>query len=793
MFDEAVGNVFPRADLIGLSRKRRLREIQSSVKLRHLGAELADPALRLVRKNKTSAVVARAKSHDVIFEDRVWMLMYRMGFSFLTGDGGAVIRVPTPSGELKNQVDVLAADEDIVLAIECKSQNERGRRPQLQAELAKAAALREPIARSLARGAETVKRPIVMALWTYNAVHSMTDEERAASHSMLLLDQGDLEYYEVLVGQLGEAARFQFLADLVTGRPIPGLATRVPALRSKMGGYVCYTFSIAPSYLLKIAYVSHRARGKQSDLQTYQRMVSKARLRKIARYISDPDAAFPTNIVINLEKGKSGAGAQFERAKQEGDDVGATFGWLTLRPTYRSAWVIDGQHRLFAYALVPHHRAETSSLTVLAFEGLPGAVQQKLFVDINAEQKSVRRSLLQELYADLHRSASDPAKRTQSLISQAVQELNLDPDSPFVDRIQMSESPRTETRCVSLNAVFSALDRPGFYYRSVRDDIVEDPGPFWDSKSDAGTIRRTVQIVNGWFEAMLGPDRDWWNLGAAEGGGLAMNDGVTVCIGVLRSVVDHLGRGRLKLHRMTATEVVKELHPFAVTLGEYFARMSESDRAAFRGLRGQQGHTTGIRRAQAAIQERFDDFHPDGLKEFLDQEKAQTNERARGLISGIETLLAHTVIDAIKEEFGQDDDTWWYEGVPRAVRQKVVERQDEDKNSAGVREAYLDLVHYRAIALQNWTLLGPLVSYTRTGNKERRTDWIASTNEIRKVAMHASRGSTVTFEQLNELESYLAWFRSTVAGEVSSRGADGSEPDDPLEPATEDGSTESSS
>jgi DNA sulfur modification protein DndB len=89
----------------------------------------------------------------------------------------------------------------------------------------------------------------------------------------------DLEYYELLVSQIGIDARFQFLADILEGRSVPGLEIGVPAIRSKMAGVTAYTFAVSPEYLLKIAFVSHRARGKASDIDAYQRLLKKRRLK----------------------------------------------------------------------------------------------------------------------------------------------------------------------------------------------------------------------------------------------------------------------------------------------------------------------------------------------------------------------------------------------------------------------------------------------------------------------------------------------------------------------------------
>jgi len=68
--------------------------------------------------------------------------------------------------------------------------------------------------------------------------------------------------------------------------------------------------------LLKISYVSHRSKGKASDVNTYQRMISKSRLNKIRQYITE-EGIFPTNIVVNLEKKR----ITFDKIHQDEDSV----------------------------------------------------------------------------------------------------------------------------------------------------------------------------------------------------------------------------------------------------------------------------------------------------------------------------------------------------------------------------------------------------------------------------------------------------------------------------------------
>jgi DNA sulfur modification protein DndB len=226
-----------------------------------------------------------------------------------------------------NQIDVVAVDDEVSLAVECKSSANPKKFADFSTVLSKHVALKEKFARAVgAQLPAAYKRVARFAIWTTNIIVSDNDRSRAATANVTLLDEKDLDYYEQLVNQVGAAARYQFLADVLQGRAIPGLEIKVPAIRARIGGSTSYSFSISPEYLLKIAFVSHRSRGKASDIDAYQRLLKKSRLKSIRQYITE-GGIFPTNIVVNVADSRWLA---FDRGKQEGDDKSATFGWLNI-------------------------------------------------------------------------------------------------------------------------------------------------------------------------------------------------------------------------------------------------------------------------------------------------------------------------------------------------------------------------------------------------------------------------------------------------------------------------------
>lgn len=660
-----------------------------------------------------------------------------------------------------NQLDVVGIDSELVLGIECKTSEKYAKRPQFQSELAKFSDFRERLAKAASsQWPSPHKRQTALLFFTCNINLSDNDRERAKQSNVFLFDEKDLEYYEKLVSQIGPAAKYQFFADMLPGKTVPGLEIKVPAVKTKMGPYNCYTFPISPEYLLKISYVSHRTKGKASDINTYQRMIAKSRLTAIRQYITEK-GIFPTNIVVNLEK----KCITFQRVQQENEkdesDASGTLGWLHLRPAYKSAWIIDGQHRLFSYS--GHPRAKTGHLAVLAFEGIPPSAQARLFVDINAKQKSVKPSLLQELYSELNWDAEDPSIRVQAIVSKAVQILDSDKDSPLFERIRTADSTKDAKRCISLASVYGALEKQNFYIVKASKGHLIETGPLWAGSNDE-TLSRTTTVIKGWLNILRNGASDWWDLGSGDGGGFAMNDSITACINVLKSVLVHLESNGRNLHELSSAELVQAVQPYAKELGKYFGNLNLDERKRYRDLRGSQGQTARTRRCQQAIREGFPKFDPPGLDDFIKSEKEQTNLKAKLVIDRIEVLLKKAVMDELKQEFTTDENAWWQEGIPKPIRLEVAKRQENDDNRRGIREAYFDLIDYRNVALANWTVFQNLLGYgKKNDSKDKQTKWMVEVNELRNQVAHASSGVMLKTDALAQLEEYEEWLKKKVA------------------------------
>ena len=327
----------------------------------------------------------------------------------------------------------------------------------------------------------------------------------------------------------------------------------------------------------------------------------------------------------------------------------------------------------------------------------------------------------------------------------------------------MSDDTKSPLQCISLASFYGAIEKKGFHIVKEKHGHVIEYGPLWAGDREE-TLRRTTLILKGWFNLIRTGARDWWDKGAGDGGGLAMNDSVIACINVLRSVFDHLEANGCRLVQLDNDDLLECVGKYGDVLGQCLGALSEDERRQFRSLRGIQGQTTRTRRCQMAIRNRIPEFNPVGLDEWLELQKLETNRKAEELLDRIELMLQNVVVEELRREFGPEESQWWVMGVPKAVRLKVTERHEDDDGKRGGRECYFDLLDYRKIAVSNWALFQPLLGYGKKSGKEASTQWLEFVNEQRRVVAHPSSGASVPLDTLSRLQGIEDWLSGKSQG-----------------------------
>lgn len=718
-------------------------------------AEYEDLGWVLDKKLKTQVWMRRLKSHDVAFEDQVWAMCARLGFTALSKDRSLRIPYGKAVNETK-QIDVLAADDDVVVVFECKSSEaEQAPTHAFKTEIESIQGYRSGLIASVRRQFPDHKVRFIFA--TNNINVSKDTMGRIESADIAYLDEEAIRYYHELATHLGAAAKFQLLGTLFQGQQIAAMDAAVPAIQGKMGGLTYYSFAIEPSRLLKLAYVLHRNTANSRWMPTYQRIIKRARLKRVSQFV-EGGGFFPNSLVVNIDnKGKK---LRFDRAeKHEGN---TTLGILHLPRKYRSAYIIDGQHRLYGFA--HSARANSELIPVVAFVDLPGEKQLELFMQINENQQSVPKNLQNTLNADLLWNSPDKRKQAHALKLKVAQLLGEQKSSPLRGRIIIGEEPSSDRRCISLDAVQRGIDR-GRFIGEFTTLSAKKFGSFYRTSNDD-----TLEPLTDFFELCFGFLRDelssQWVLGRGEGGFVFTNAGTEAILRFIGDIVDHLrSKGTIDPREAPPQAVFAQVRTLLVPFVDYVAGLTPEGVQEFRGWLGSGGPLKYLRRFQAAVAEANPEFAPEGLAEWLADEAKQFNTDSYSMVRDIEAFMKQDIRVRLEDKFGS---SWFKDGVPRKVYQAAETLRAEKQYEAGADETIdwwdcLFLINYREIMTHGGMALWNEIydkTYTLPGlvkgsSWRDKSDWMVQLNEIRKKVSHDGTVSEAEFEFLQVLHSHF--------------------------------------
>ena len=704
--------------------------------------------------------MAKAKPADEQLEDEVWCLLAQMGFKEMSQ--GRQFTFAVGPGIPRRQIDVFAKDDETAIVVEC-TQRETPAKQRMTPLIDKIEAIRDDLRESIRKTFGRQSRlKIRFAIATRNVGWRDVDRTKCAHAQIAVIADGELDYYRALVQHLKCAARYQFLGHMFEGQRVAGLDRKVIATRGKMGGERFFTFLIRPDELLKIAYVGHKASRDTDDLETYQRMLQPRRLKKIAEYIN-AGHRFPTNIVVNLKTTRRG-GLLFEASETYGE---VALGTLHLPPNYGSAWIIDGQHRLYGYAYARAangFQKDSTVLPVLAYENLASNKEMNLFIDINSKQVKVSTGLLVELYADLHWNSADPDEAFQALLSRIASRLNSEKVSPLHDRMVVTGKKKNSYRCLTQTSIRDGLDVSKLLGTFGKGSIV--PGPLSTSNADdyEANLGKVLSVLTECLNLFASQLSTHWELGDAPGGYLCTNNGIRALFHVMKDVTDHIRHtDGTDLCFFSADDAVEEIKPYLQALVDYFKGAAAQEVQSFRRI----GSSLAAVRQQAyglevQIKGTFPTFAPAGLQEYLESRDEVGTQEAGRKVLAIQKRLFDYVVATLKNHYGTENDAWWTKGIPVSIRKDCMNRWEE-KDREGQPESQLYLISYVGICHHSWNLFKNVISLDAVNkdNRKANTKWITKLNDIRAITTHPERGvlstDQVAFvnEHVDKVETYF--------------------------------------
>jgi DGQHR domain-containing protein len=728
-------------------------------------AEYEAKGWELRREGKRSSRIRRDKPHDKLLEDRVWCLFKSMG-SQVINDERFNISFSRRDGNIgKKQIDVYAEDSETVVVVECKSRIDRGRRS-LQKDLQETISLQSYFRAEINRRFKNRTKPKIIWIYaTNNILWSAPDLERAADGDIRIITENEIQYFETFLKHMGPAGKYQILGEFLKGQKVPGLGNRkIPAIKGRIGGETFYSFVTTPRDLMKIAFINHQALNHPDGRPAYQRMVTSSRLKEIGGFI-EKGGFFPTNILVNF----SDAPRWDLISNQENTDPNIKFGWITLPSKYRSAWIIDGQHRLYGFSHLDDKYLD-ESLFVLAFEKMAVQKEADLFITINHKQKSVPKSLLVSLLADIRMGDSDPSTALSALGSAIIRALNVEKSSPLLRRFAIHGVPPEPSQNLTISEGVNGLRRSGLVGKIAGKNLA--PGPL-SAITDDETVERASGVLATYFEEVRVANPERWEAGRDRY--IATNPGIRAHMAVIAEAVSYLSHKRSLDFALLAQDAFsKEIVRFCQPIFDYIRNASDDEiQAKFSRRFGEGGVKEYTYHLMQVLADTHPDFGTDEFQRWIEQSSSEKIDEVNQFLMKLAERLTDCVIDTLKKVHGthrlsSDEAAFWEIGVEsERIRSNAFSKQQKDKTRRKPKEAYLDIVDLAEIVKQqnNWDHFEHIFKNPRSNERAGQKyylGWIQTFNELRNIAAHKNQLKTYSDDDLE----FVEWLRTEVSPKV---------------------------
>ena len=727
----------------GLRGKTAVQSKQRAVALQ----ELQEEGWELVKHYKDHKFVSvqKAKPFDVLFEDRVWTLFHDLGFTHMNQGHDFKMNCDFHNPDHTQQIDVFAAADETVIIIECKSAEKlktKTFKKEIEALIGQMDCLRVEAQKQF----PSCKVKFIWA--TENINLTKTDEKTLRDNNIAIFNENTIGYYYDLVKHIGLCARYQLLGNLFASITIKNMDNRVLAIKGKMGQHTYYSFSIEPSKLLKISYVLHRNEANSSMMPTYQRLIKKKRLNEIREFV-DHGGYFPNSLIISIDSGGKGE-LKFEPASSKGIETKSKIGTLYLPNKYRSAYIIDGQHRLYGYADSKYK--ESDVIPVIAFVDLDQSEQVKLFMDINEKQKAVPKVLRATLDADVLWVSKDKNKQRKAMQSRIAQTLGDVTSSPLFGRIVTGENEASVIRCITISQIQAALSRCSFFSEYGANNTVKKNGTFDMGKLE-DTCNNFQPFLEGCFDYIMQKAPTEWERG--KNGILTTNRGIYALIRVCDDIVNYLVADQ-KINPLVdnTDKILSEVEYYLEPLSIWLNSIPSEDRAELAGIYGSGADVRYWHYFQMIIHGELSEFNPEGLEKFIKDKEKEYNAESFDMLHDIENYVRQLVIDKLTEQFKKPA-----EKIPQDIYKRILsEAVDQGIDPMQALEL-LTLDDCRAIVTYstNWsTIFEKFLAQPNTkGDKDVRTSWLKTLYDLGKKNTNQYAVSQEEYELLRELHNWL--------------------------------------
>lgn len=279
--------------------------------------------------------------------------------------------------------------------------------------------------------------------YIYSSYYDVSDVHLTKFEWMHFLSKRDLLYFRALTKVVGKSARYELYkfahlthADIEISHGETDHKYPAYVLPETPSGFPkdfkLVTFYMEPEKLIPLSYVLRKDSWQDSE-SLYQRMLIRAKIRAMRRYLADENRVFINNVIVSLSP-------DTKFVDNDGSTVAPSSITNTLNlsvslPTkFNSIGIIDGQHRVFSY----HEGSDTYEPTIR----LKRKRQQLLVTGVvfPSQHDGDKRT---EFEAKLFLEINDKQSRTKSELRQSIQTIVEPFTQTAIARSVIAEMSRT--------------------------------------------------------------------------------------------------------------------------------------------------------------------------------------------------------------------------------------------------------------------------------------------------------------------------------------------------------------
>jgi DNA sulfur modification protein DndB len=459
---------------------------------------------------------------------RVWKIFEAAGFETQPSSSSSAEYQVHLTASKPMPVDLLA--EDKKLKVRIVGSNKSG----INVDFATHALEYEQIGKK-------AKATKVLFVLTKKAVASV-DRKLIEERGMALWGPREVEYYEKLTETIGDYAKFEILNALGIHTKEEDEHFKVTAIRIHQpetdSSTELFLFAATPDRLLKTCIVFRRASNRAGS---YQRILQSSRLPQIKKFVTQPDALLPTNLVLRLSDDvkvteitddgiKDTSGHKVNISSAQYDVVR-----LEIPLKYASLELIDGQHRLFGFKDTDPATKKSFNLLVAGLRGVDETREFETFLAINDNAKRVNPNLV----ANLKYTTDDSKCQADSELMAIRVVVDLNDETPFKGLIRLYDTGRKK---ITLKG-FSGYDLKGMLSQG---GVLREAFPENEPKQYINALRMYFSTIKSMFKTQW-EDPDKYII--------ATNRGVSAFLKLLKSLM------KLNGGPLSSEDVKKYLEP----------------------------------------------------------------------------------------------------------------------------------------------------------------------------------------------------------------------------------------